>query len=71
MLFNILIYLVYNQNRAIITITNMFSMYFKDSVINLIILLVLLIIKKIIILGLFLYKNLNLADNINKILSWL
>jgi len=46
MLFNILIYLVYNQNRAIITITNMFSMYFKDSVINLIILLVLLIIKK-------------------------
>lgn len=45
MLFNILIYLVYNQIRAIITITNMFSMYFKDSVINLIVLLVLLIIK--------------------------
>jgi len=46
MLFNILIYLVYNQIRAIITITNMFSMYFKGSVIKLIVLLVLLIIKK-------------------------
>ncbi len=45
MLFNILIYLVYNQIRAIITITNMFSMYYKDSVINLIVLLVWLIIK--------------------------
>ena len=45
MLFNILIYLVYNQIRAIITITNMFSMYFKDSLIILIVLLVLLIIK--------------------------
>jgi len=63
-------YLIYNQIRAIITITNMFSMYFNDSVINLIILLVLLNIKWFnnirLVLIIKFKQKLNLADNNKK-----